>query len=303
MKFQEFQRFIGIDWSGRKDKFHDGIKVAHFSKGMAHPELVRPRASTNWSRSAVAEYILSLRNQRTLIGMDFAFSVPWAPESSYSLTPGQPINCAADLWRLVDVLCSGELDLFAGPIWLSPLSPFRPYIRHYQSGHVGALYERKRYRETEKTIEAVCRPISIYHMTGAQVGMGSFAGMRLLHFLKANKKPTIAIWPFERIQGAEIVLAEVYPSLFYAQAGTKRPSKRISEPEFFRRIQVALEHFGFSSGAHEAGRSIDAADALVIAAALSAPAMQADAFNIPFDVAKEKVREGWIFGAAFGVPQ
>src|SRR5205807_1581357 len=94
------------------------------------------------------------------------------------------------IWKRVELLCEGEDDLFAGPVWLSDSSPFRPFIYHHHSNHKGHLYCREHFRKTEWSTSP--RPISIYHMVGAQVGQGSFAGMRLLHALGSD----VSIWPF-----------------------------------------------------------------------------------------------------------
>ena len=294
----DFERFVGIDWSGAKECSNRGIQVAEFFRGTSHPKLVAPIANSYWTRSAVLKYIRSLDDRPTLIGLDFAFSVPWPEEAGPLRVPDQKLRNVHDLWERVERICEGESnDLFAGPVWLSHHSPFRPFIYHYHSKHKGDLYCRERLRITEKM--APRRPISIYHMAGAQVGQGSFAGMRLLHAL-CEGDVDVAVWPFHRVDDARVTIVEVYPSLFYSQARQRRPRKKDKDEVFFESVRKTLMHFDIRDGHQECSHSVDKADAIVTAAALSSIVSHPNAFMVPDGLMNEAMREGWIFGVPFG---
>ena len=289
-----FDRFVGIDWSGAQ-RASGGIQVAAFSRGAPHPKIVPP-SNAFWSRSTILDYIRSL-TKRTIVGIDFAFSVPWPETQGPWLKNEGSLKKIRDLWANVDRLCAEEPDLFAGPIWLSENSPFRPLIRHLRTGHVGSLYDRRRFRKTEQI--AAHRPISVYHMAGAQVGQGSFAGMRLLHAL-CERDADVAVWPFHRVDDARVTIVEVYPSLFYSQARQRRPRKKDKDEVFFESVRKTLMHFNIRDGYQECSRSVDKADAIVTAAALSSIVSHPDAFIVPDGLLNEATREGWIFGVPFG---
>ncbi len=294
-KQARFERFVGIDWSGAKGETQPGIKVAEFKEDEV-PRLVCPDEGANWSRRKVLEYIATLDDQPTLIGIDFAFSVPWPTADGPLPVARKGLESVGDLWGLVEDICDDQHDdLFAGSIWLLDSSPFRPLIYHYQTNHKGHLYQRDRFRATEQA--ASQRPISVYHMAGAQVGAGSFAGMRMLHALaRREKRQDIAIWPFEQIDNKRHVIVEVYPSLFYRQAGSRRPRKKDPDRAHFDKIAKTLAYFGISDGARVCGRSVDAADAVVTAVALAFFARKGQSFIVPHVHAINVEREGWIFG-------
>jgi hypothetical protein len=286
----KFERFVGIDWSGAQTAV-GGIQVAEFHRNERRPKIISP-SKVHWRRSEILDYIKSLES-RTIVGIDFAFSVPWPDNEAPWPRNNIRLMDVHQLWASVDSLCANEVDLFAGPVWLSQQSPFRPLIRHHRTGHVGELYERNRLRKTEKI--ASRRPISIYHMTGAQVGQGSFAGMRLLHAL-CGVDDAAAIWPFHPVDSAKVTIVEVYPSLFYFQAGRRRPRKRDVDVVFFENIKQTLAHFSIQDGYQECGRSVDKADAIVTAAALSSIVNHSQAFTVPGSCLSVASREGWIFG-------
>jgi hypothetical protein len=295
VKIAAFDCFVGIDWSGAKECSGGSIQIAKICCGDSCPETVSPRAfgKSYWTRSAVLDYVKSLDSGRTLIGFDFAFSLPWPGGNGLLLASGEKLHDVRSLWERVERLCADEDDLFAGPVWLSERSPFRPFIYHHHSKHKGSLYCRKRFRITEKAASG--RPISVYHMTGAQVGQGSFAGMRLLHALR-DSYGDVAIWPFHQTGKSRVVIVEVYPSLFYRQAGCRRPRNKDTNKDFLGNIRKTLNHFGIPDSRQKFERSIDAADATVAAAALACLSNDKAVFSISSIHRKMASREGWIFG-------
>ncbi|MGA7805343.1 hypothetical protein, partial [Bradyrhizobium sp.] len=230
----------------------------------------------------------------TLVGIDFGFSLPWAEQGALFVDVPHIVD-AASLWSHVDMLCREDPDFYAGAVWQSDASAFRRYIHHHASGHRGEFYDRSRLRQCER--QSGARPISIYHMTGTQVGAGSFAGMRILNAIKAKNRPDIAIWPFDSIGRQTVVIVEIYPSLFYVKKNFRRAdlNKRLKDDQFFAYRDAVLQSYGADAG--ESGvRSVDGVDALVSAAALAAEAANTGSFDLPSDRKALMQREGWIFG-------
>ncbi len=283
-----FQRFVGIDWSGAKGATQAGIQVAELDVDSLFPRLRCAPNGRSWARLDVMDYIGQLKDKPTLVGIDFCFSVPW--DKSHAFTP--QVNDVRSLWALVDSLCVGTPHLYAGPVWTAADSPFRPYIFHYQNQtkYKGERYDRKNWRGVEK-LEG--NAISVYHMAGPQVGAGSFSGMRLLHQITKLYGKTIAIWPFDQIDGDKTVVVEIYPSFFYRKAAARRPTSNDLKRSNYAEVEKTLAYYG-AKRPEEVCRTVDQADALIAAAALKKLSND-PGFQTPvgpnFDV-----REGWIFG-------
>jgi hypothetical protein len=289
---KKFTRFIAIDWAGRKGHAQPGIQVAEIVKDSKCSRLVNCPTGRRWSRHDVANFIIGLAEEPTLVGLDFAFSIPWQESRG---RPNQ-VGDAKELWALVDLICADTPHMYAGPIWASPQSPFRDYIFHHQSGHHGKRY----YRENWRAVEALeMGAISVYHMTGAQVGMGSFAGMRMLHQFAQSHSSKIAIWPFDEVDKGKTAIVEIYPSFFYRKARSRRPTKDELKEGRFEQIDKTLKHYECERAADTVCRSVDQADALVSAAALRCIA-RGDPFKLPENY-KFDIREGWIFGVPMEV--
>jgi hypothetical protein len=289
-----FKRFVGIDWSGAKGATQSGIQVAEIEANAAGPRLIRPPNGRKWSRSGAMEYITQLNDKPTLVGIDFAFSVPW--NFGGAQFDARQVTDVRALWALVDSICDGTPDLYAGPVWTAPDSPFRPYIFHHHTKHRGELYYRLKRRKVEH-LEG--NAISVYHMAGPQVGAGSFSGMRMLHRLTSSHREGIAIWPFDVVDGAKTAVVEIYPSLFYRKAGARRPTSNDLIGSNHAEIDKTLGYYDAERTVNfDDCRSVDQSDALIAAAALRKLANSL-AFKIPasqdFDL-----REGWIFGFPLG---
>ena len=56
VKFK-FDTFVGIDWSGDKNKFQKGISVAICNKGTNPPMIIKPNLGKYWSRSSLLIWI------------------------------------------------------------------------------------------------------------------------------------------------------------------------------------------------------------------------------------------------------
>ncbi len=280
-----FERFVAIDWSGAQGPRHASIQIAEIEGGSSECRLVAPTTGGRWSRPEVIDYIVKLDDKPTLVGIDFAFSVPWDNEL---LGPRQ-IDDVRALWAFVDRLCEQTAHLYAGPVWTKEQSPFRPYILHtkYRGEHY-----RRSYRRKVDDVEG--KAISIYHMIGAQVGAGSFSGMRLLHKIATDYGKSIAIWPFDAIGEAKTAVVEIYPSFFYRKANVERPRRLDLRASNYDALDEALSFYGGRRRCDIVCRSVDQADALVSAAALRKLANSA-AFVYPECEGFDR-REGWIFG-------
>jgi hypothetical protein len=290
-----FRRFVGIDWSGAAGEAQHGIQVAEIEMGWAAPRLIRPRSGGPWSRRAVMELILAAGKAPTLFGIDFAFSIPWDETDDLFRLTG--LKDARGLWELVDDRCRDAPHLYAGPIWSAADSPFRPYIFHHGSQHRGARYSRTRKRQVDLLAGDA---ISIYHMVGPQVGAGSFAGMRMLHGLAQAAGSGVAIWPFQPIDRAAHAVVEIYPSLFYRQAGMRRPRKADLLASKFAALETALAFHGAAGiGDPDDCRSVDQADALISAAALRGIASNGCSL-FRLEGLQSDPREGWILGVPSG---
>ena len=113
----KFDMFVGIDWSGDKNKFQRGISVEICKKGTSAPILIKPK-DKYWSRSSLLNFIKEIKKENNiLIGIDFAFSYPFNDGLSYfpglSKTPSSPKN----LWRLINDINKNFDNFYGGGVW------------------------------------------------------------------------------------------------------------------------------------------------------------------------------------------
>lgn len=280
-----FDRFLAIDWSGAMGERQRGIQIAYLdNQSDTGPVLMRLPDAKNWGRVVIKNLLskLARADQRTLVGMDFCFSVPWPDEGP--LPEGrQQVGSVEELWAQVESICSGEAHYYAGPAIRNLNSDFAPYI--LCDRYRGPEFRFDRFRETERQLSP--KPASIYHCMGAkQVGPGSFAGMRMFHTLRTVNDPRIAIWPFDPIDNANVVLCEIYPSLFYQMAGLKRA---------YDHATIANTLAYFHSGSPPQMSIQDEADAVISAAALRVLSYDPNLFSYPPKLPIAH-KEGWIFG-------
>jgi hypothetical protein len=299
---KSFDRFIGIDWSGAAGEYQAGIQIAEIDRDTKRLRLVRPKGQSQWSRQSVLDFITAASDGRTLVGFDFAFSLPW--NSGLASLPAcfAGLSGARQLWTFIDDFCSDMPFLHAGPIWQAQESPFRPFIKFWSRAneYQGDLFNGGQLRKTEVAAQAGgLRPKSVYRLAGHQVGAGSFAGMRLLNRVARAQKSEIAIWPFESIAAARVVIAEIYPAAFYRLAHCSRPTpKQVKSGAHAGIASAALSLFGARYD-RRIPDSIDAIDALISAAAMMRLA-QNPALLGTFDDPDISGNEGWIFGIQHG---
>jgi len=291
-----FDRFIGIDWSGAAGEYQAGIQVAEANKGAKRLRLVRPPRGSHWSRQSVLDFITNETNQRTLVGFDFAFSLPWNRDLESLPVCFSGLKGARQLWTFIDDFCNDMPFLHAGPIWQSQESPFRPFIKfwshadHYQ----GDMFDGGQLRRTEMAAKASgLRPKSVYRLAGHQVGAGSFAGMRLLNRIAHAQGTDVAIWPFDAIETAKVVVAEIYPAAFYRLAGRSRPTPKQAKSGAHAAVVGDVLKFFDARYDGRIPDSIDAIDALTSTAAMMH--LSRTCLLPLFDDPDISGNEGWIF--------
>lgn len=239
---------------------------------------------------SVMELIITAAGKKgpVLAGFDFGFSFPHLDFDSYF--PGATHNpsSANELWHLVDTLSDHAPDLYAGPFCMDG-KPFADFMN--APGRRGRLFNIRRHRQTEQACRKWTRPSSVFNAVGAgSVGMGSLAGMRMLHALRNQKKIRVACWPFDDITRADLVVLEIFPRLYVHRSGINPQHWRM--PGMLRAVlkQYRVDWRG------RAISTEDEFDALVSAAALRALS-QGRKYWRPKPMTRAAARlEGWIFG-------
>jgi len=227
-------RIVAVDWSG--DRRHGARKI-WLAKSVCG-ELVR--LENGRDREAVAGLLIeeAKRDERLIIGLDFAFSFPlWFCETLGART-------ASDVWRQVTLDGERWLHHCQAPFWGRPRATCR-------------LPVDQRFRKTERDLVSRCpeaRPKSVFQIGGAgAVGTGSLRGMPLL---VALRKAGFSIWPFDP-PGLPMAV-EIYPR---ALTGPVNKSSCEERQEYLERTCPALSPQHFMA----AGSCEDAFDAAVSA--------------------------------------
>lgn len=179
-------RVIAIDWSGDATAARRKIWLAEVADG----QLIR--LENGRDQEQIAQHLVSLARQdeRLVIGLDFAFSLP-----AWFL---QDRRCASapELWALAARDAEGWLARCQHPFW------GRPGV-----GRPANIPEH--YRRTDSEVPRISgiSPKSVFQIGGAgAVGTGSLRGMKLLRQLHAAG---FSIWPFDPSGWPKVV--EIYP--------------------------------------------------------------------------------------------
>lgn len=281
------ERFVAIDWSGARGRRYAGIAVAECGAGSDAPRLVAGPGGW-WSRSAVFDWLRhSLERGPALVGIDCAFSLPFAVSRRYFADPERAT--VFDLWELIESISAAEPDFGGGP-----------FVEHPDFG--GDFWrsglQPDWYRDPHRRAEMACRadglgsPQSPYKLIGSkQVGKGGLAGMRMLHALRRAEPERVAVWPFETPTAGRTVFCEIYPRLFLKQTGFGLRKIRDGAE-----LDGALAALGSRPLGMEGAVSDHDADALVSAAGLRRLAGRPEAWEPPaLDPLARRI-EGWIFG-------
>ena len=287
-----FAKIIAIDWSGAQaPRYNRKIQVAEYDPGNHTVRLAaRPgNPPREWSRDDVLEYVQrEVERSQVLIGFDFAFAYPFCDEGAYfPIPPGeqqnfQPPQGFQQLWATVEERCADVPNLYGTP-FIADGSPFRRY--HRIPGFLGDRFQ-PRHRITELAAQPLgLNPTSIFHCIGpAAVGIGSMAGMRLLHQLHG----TVCIWPFDvngPPEGSTVV--EIYPRVFLRQSQNNNIEPTAGN------INALCAYFGADLQHAPQDLTDDQRDALVSAAGMGWRVRQEPNWQVPDCAATYK---GWIFG-------
>lgn len=283
----QFDYFVGIDWSGAKGEFHRGISVFCAEPNTSLPYKITPPKGRNWSRQGVVDWLMQLSSQaQVLAGIDFAFAHPFADENSYFPKAENSPQTAQALWQKIEQVNQKQPYLYGGGMWEDPV-----LSAHYNAPNKrrGTLF-RSRRRQTEEVAKHLRAPSPTFNCVGpAGVGTGSLAGMRVLHQLS----PHAHIWPFDQeYDKHSLVLAEIFPSYYFMQAGIKPVKQFHLQPEMMSAVLTYFNSCGVADDFVAEGPDGDDADALISAAALRASSELISCQELP----KAALHEGWIFG-------
>lgn len=254
----DFQEFIAVDWSGAKGPRLPGLQLASCRPGRGMPRLVRRTPS--WTRTGVMEYVVQRAKEHgpILTGFDFGFAYPYHDCDAYFPGHASSPDDVRTLWSVIDQLAGDTPDLY-GATAARPPSPLAPFFNVHNNR--GRWFSNRRLRVTERACPV--RPSCMFNGVGpASVGVGSLAGMRMLHRLSQRHDLRVAVWPFDPIERADLVIVEIFPRLYA------------------RTTPIPRERY----------RTEDEYDAVVSAAALRALASEESAWRAGH------AREGWIFG-------
>ena len=274
-----FDRFVAVDWTGAVGERHAAIAVAECFAGDAAPRLVEP--GHRWSRGEVAALIggIAARGERTLIGMDFSFSLPFGDADSYFPGNTGPSD-ARTLWSEVSAICAADGHHAA-----------HAYIAHRRDhfwlGKAdGPRAPKARLRAVEHADRARGgMPSSCFVLLGAaQCGKASLSGMRLL-----NDAP-LPVWPFDPPPATGPVLVEIYCRIFAAAGGVRG---KIRDRAI---LDAALAKLSSAAAAMPDRFTDHIGDALISAAGMRAFAGQPRYWRPPEMSDAIARTEGWTFG-------
>lgn len=311
-----FDRIAILDWSAesRPKRGKDSIWLGIAGPDGVSAENLPTRHSAETRLRALMADALA-RGERVLLGADFAF--------------GYPAGFAAQLTGRAEALAvwewlaeaieddarnrSNRYDVAAkinrrfpglGPFWFRPATPDLPDVplkglaRHGNA----ALSDR---RATERIARGAQ---SVFKLGGAgAVGSQVLTGLPVLWRLRAGFAGQVAVWPFEPVETAPVVLAEVFPSVLAAEIKASRAGNNMVPDEAQVRLlaaalwqmqaqgaldallapppDAAAQEEGWILGVgHEAALK-DAACMVPLPAPLTPPRLRNDCFAMPQGVA------------------
>ena len=215
-----FERIVSIDWSGagaEAERVPLRIAVWERESGVCRIQLPPASGATrNWRRSECRDYLRHVlsEDKRTLVGMDFGFSLPWGSDKAIFKVRGWremirrigEIYAANGTARAAAQVINGMEHLNGhGPYRFNDSrTDFRFYLDH------GVAY----YRLTDL---AAPQAISLWYLgPGATVGFHTITGLSAIDWLiglRDSEDLRFAVWPFEEVHPSEHVLVETYPAI------------------------------------------------------------------------------------------
>lgn len=285
-----YDGFIAVDWSGDKNIYQKGIKVAILENKSKTPIIVPPPNNLKyWNRIDLVNYIkIKTLKKKYLIGFDFAFAYPYDDIKNYfpliNISPKTPYK----LWELIEYYNKDEKNFYGGNIW-----NVKEFSEFYNAPRRKGKNFTSRKRLTEIYAKNICTPSSAFNCVGpGAVGTGSLAGMRVLNYFKNDFK----IWPFKNFYNGNIsTIVEIFPTLYFRKFNIK-PEKNLGYT--IEKINTCLKKyncFPLQKNFKMYGPDQDEADAIISVAALKYFSKKKDYWHLPI-IAK---KEGWIYGVKY----
>lgn len=267
----EFDRFLGVDWSGAK--VGGNVFLAEVVRAVGGGLSVE-RVERS-SRAKLEDELRRPPDGRTLAGLDFSFSFP-----AGFVLDGRTDWTWPELRRwTAELVASSSGDVRAA----LHAAPERDQFRLVPGDRAPLL--RRRTEEACVPLPASVFDLVVYQR---QVTLGTIHGMAVLDHLADVEHA--AVWPYdsERVASAATVVAEAYPSMWLDP--DLRKGSDADRREQVTRWRARPDVTGLDADTvallHRSG---DAADALAVALALPDLTLDAPAADVV-------AREGWILG-------
>lgn len=238
--------------------------------------------------------------QRLLLGLDFAFGYPRGFAAALTGEARAPA-----VWRWLAAAIEDGPDnrnnRFAvaaqinalipggpGPFWSHPSKQSWPGLPPRREGIDLAALGLAATRVTEALAPPAKSPFMLFN-PGA-VGSQSLLGQPMLHRL--SQRPGVAVWPFDPVEAAPVVMAEVYPSLLAGPVARLALAEEIpADQAQVRLLSRALWRLGQEGRlaalwqapdpAPEEGWILGCGQAALLASALAEPAVAVEAGPCP----------------------
>jgi hypothetical protein len=280
-----FTRFIAIDWSGAREPTAQRRAIAccvverrdHGSRVVCLVNGRDRQETVGWLAERATDGV------PTLAGLDFpfAYAAPFldhlgARDFSALLACMAPLDGP--------LAAPGGVDEFVGTCgqwWACGGGDADRRTRRQ-------VECRPETRNAESPLRALLTPRGYGFVGARQVGKAAITGIAAIAALK-RRAPNVRVWPFERLGGASLVLAEIWPRLALGTLTKSDPAARRHKVRELRRSGVRLrpEH---ARMAEESDHAIDALATAVEMASGRWPLSRRSALP------PESAREGWILG-------
>lgn len=287
-----FDEYVGIDWSGAKSPIKSrAISLSSCITGYAAPQ-TNPAPL---SRDDILQWCIRAAQgqKRILCGIDCNLSYASAIISQQFGVGAHYKN----LWESVETISEPHSNLGTENFWNQ--EPFTNYF--WTKGTKPHWFDEKSLRrmtESKCIEQGLGIPESPFKMIGPkQVGKGGLSGMRLAYQLAETLGDKICIWPFfGGIDKATLVLAEIYPRLFWTKVGFQ--IKKIRD---IHELNLAIKKFGSEQIKSDMIFTDHMSDAVISAVGLrDLIENKKNGKENPFLLDKENLGisriEGWILG-------